>query len=308
VDLSTFASGPTLQAHHLQGPRRRVRLPVLLFLATCLSTFWVGATDWEPMLVGIMVDFRQLILRNWEQGLVYMGCVLAILMTHELGHFFTTLWYRVPASLPFFIPLPITPIGTMGAVIAMEGRLANRKEIFDIGLAGPLAGLVAAIPILCIGIARLDMSAQYGSEIYDCPLLIEWLARWLRPDIGPLHQVRSGQLNAHFMAGWVGLLITGLNMWPVSQLDGGHVVYALFGRRAHWIARGFVFAAILFVVLGDAMLWAPMLILVILMGTDHPRTANDNVPLSTGRRILGGISLLIPLLCFPPYGIQPLTY
>jgi membrane-associated protease RseP (regulator of RpoE activity) len=110
------------------------------------------------------------------------------------------------------------------------------------------------------------------------------------------------------MAGWVGLLITGLNMWPVSQLDGGHVVYALFGRRAHWIARGFVFAAILFVVLGDAMLWAPMLILVILMGTDHPRTANDNVPLSTGRRILGGISLLIPLLCFPPYGIQPLTY
>ena len=144
VDLSTFASGPTLQAHHLQGPRRRVRLPVLLFLATCLSTFRVGATDWEPMLVGIMVDFRQLILRNWEQGLVYMGCVLAILMTHELGHFFTTLWYRVPASLPFFIPLPITPIGT-GCMSGSSRRITRSPTGVPIGMEWSASSSGAAI-------------------------------------------------------------------------------------------------------------------------------------------------------------------
>lgn len=311
-DVVEFGSevnqGPWLEERHLRRRQRRVRLPIMLFIATCLSTFWVGATDWEPVLLGMNIDFRQLILRNWQQGLIYMGCVLAILLTHELGHFFTTLLYRIPASLPFFIPLPITPIGTMGAVIAMEGQRANRKEIFDIGLAGPLAGLIAAIPILWLGILQFDASATYGSTLYDCPLLIRWLASWLRPDLPPLTEIYSGQMNAYFMAGWVGLLITGLNMWPVSQLDGGHVVYALFGQRAHWIARGFIFVAITFVVLGDAMLWSPMIILVILMGTDHPRTANDRVTLGPVRQVLGCASLLIPVLCFPPYGIQPLMY
>ena len=135
-----------------------------------------------------------------------MACVLAILMTHELGHFFATVLYRIPASLPIFIPFPITPIGTMGAVIGMDGRIANRKEIFDIGIAGPIAGLIAAIPILWVGIHHLDLSGPvYGMERYDCPLLIEWMMRWLRPDQGLVTEIRTSQLNAYFMAGWVGL-------------------------------------------------------------------------------------------------------
>ena len=142
--------------------RRRVALPVLLFAVTCLSTFFAGATSWQPLLAladsGVWgtVGWRQLLIRNWDQGLIYMGCVLAILLTHEMGHFVATLLYRIPASLPFFIPFPVAPIGTMGAVIGMEGQRADRRGIFDIGLAGPLAGLIAAAPILWLGIMRLD--------------------------------------------------------------------------------------------------------------------------------------------------------
>ncbi len=301
---------PMLRAQHLRSmPRRRVGLPLFLFVVTCISTFWAGATGWQPMLIDSPLDFRRIVLRNWDQGLIYMGCVLAILLTHEMGHFLATLLYRIPASFPMFIPFPITPIGTMGAVIGMDGQRADRKEIFDIGLAGPIAGLVAAIPILWIGIMQLDFdAAAYGSERYDCPLLMRWMVAWMRPEHAGLTDVRTSQLNAYFMAAWVGMLITGLNMLPVSQLDGGHVVYALFGRRAHWIARGFVLFAILFVVFGESMIWAPMIILVILLGTDHPRTADDRVRLGPVRIALGCASLLIPLLCFPPYGIRIVTF
>lgn len=302
--------GSPLTAQHLGRPRRqrRVGLPVTLFLITCASTFWAGVTNWQPMLQD--APFRRLVLRHWDQGLTYMGCVLVILLVHEMGHFLATVVYRIPASLPMFIPFPVTPIGTMGAVIGMDGRSADRKEIFDIGLAGPLAGLVAAIPILWIGIMQLDFgAAAYGSEQYDCPLLIEWMVRLLRPEQAGLSAVRTSQLNAYFMAGWVGLLITGLNMLPVSQLDGGHVVYALLGPKAHWVARGFIFLAILFVVFDDnATIWSPMVILVILLGIDHPRTADDSVKLGRLRTFLGWASLSIPMLCFPPHGIKIIMF
>jgi Zn-dependent protease len=305
-DFQNTPPSTPLRAHHLRTlPRRRVALPLVLFAITCVSTFWAGATDWQP----VSYDARRIALGHWDQGLVYMACVLAILLTHELGHFFATVWYRIPASLPIFIPFPITPIGTMGAVIGMDGRIANRKEIFDIGIAGPLAGLLAAVPILWMGILQLDLSGPVrGMERYDCPLLIEWMIRALRPEAGWVSEIRSGQLNAYFMAGWVGLLITGLNMLPVSQLDGGHVIYALFGRRAHWIARGFIFASILYIVLGDSLIWSPMVILVILLGTDHPPTADDSVRLGGRRATLGYLSLLIPILCFPLRGITMIAF
>jgi membrane-associated protease RseP (regulator of RpoE activity) len=110
------------------------------------------------------------------------------------------------------------------------------------------------------------------------------------------------------MAGWVGLLITGLNMLPVSQLDGGHVIYALFRRRAHWVARGFILFALAYIVLFDKMIWAPMAIIVVLIGTDHPPTADDQVRLGGFRQLLGYLSLLIPLLCFPIDGVIPIDF
>jgi membrane-associated protease RseP (regulator of RpoE activity) len=276
-----------------------------LFLVTCLSTFWAGTTRWYPFDLGGR-GFHLALLNGGAQGALYMACVLSILFAHEMGHYVATVIHRVPASLPFFIPFPFTPIGTLGAVIAMDGRQANRRQIFDIGIAGPLAGLVLAVPILAFGVAKLDFQTEFADHgfKYDCPLLVEWMIRAFHPTVREF-EIARGQLNSYFMAGWVGLLVTGLNMLPVSQLDGGHIIYALFGKRAHWIARGFIIFAIVFTVLivDGASIWWPMLILVILMGTDHPPTSDDTMSLGRLRKVIGYASLLIPVLCFPVRGI-----
>ena len=115
------------------------------------------ATDWVSGMAYVFAHWRQLCVAHWQDGLVYMVCVMGILLTHEMGHFLVTLRYRVPASFPYFVPLPISPIGTMGAVIFMDSNRANRREMFDIGLAGPLAGLLVAVPVMCVGIAQLDL-------------------------------------------------------------------------------------------------------------------------------------------------------
>lgn len=295
---------------------RRLRLPIMLFLATCLSTFWVGAASWSPPMLGQIsgMQVRQMIVAHWQAGLLYMACVLGILFAHEMGHFVATIIYRIPASLPYFIPIPISPIGTMGAVIGMDGLRANRRQMFDIGLAGPLAGLVVAIPVMCIGIAQLHVNPSFHSNVaYDCPLLVQWLIQVIKPELLQSGALLDGEtrrmvvyhtdLNPFFMAGWVGLLITGLNMFPISQLDGGHVIYALFLKRAHVLARGFLFVAIMFIIVTQAYMWLMMVVLVTLLGTDHPPTANDRMELGTFRTVLGYASLSLPVLCFPAQGL-----
>jgi membrane-associated protease RseP (regulator of RpoE activity) len=300
----------TLTADDLSSARRRrVALPTILFLATCLATFWAGAKHWVLYVPPVpqldhVTALRWTILNNWETGLIYAAAVLAILLSHEMGHFIATLIYRVPASLPFFIPFPFSPIGTMGAVIGMAGFKANRKEIFDIGIAGPLAGLAVAIPCLVIGIQKMDPSAPaQGQLAFDLPWIMRFLFQRLNPDAGVTQLLYVNQMNAFLMAAWVGLLITGLNMLPVSQLDGGHIIYALFLRKGRWIARGFLIFSILFVVFTNAVIWGLMIVLVTLMGVDHPPTANDDVPLGWFRTVLGLASLSIPFLCFPPQGV-----
>jgi len=294
-------------------------LPVLLLVATCVSTFVAGAMSWEPsalisMLLGNgyisaeagQMDARQTVLRHAGQGAIYMSCIIAILFAHEMGHYIATRIYKIPSSLPFFIPFPIAPVGTMGAVIAMKGQRANRKEIFDIGIAGPLAGLVLAIPIVWYGVAHLDITQpRGGSYRYHLPLLAQWMYAWMNPDSPVLREVYSSQMNATFMAGWVGLLITGLNMLPVSQLDGGHVTYTMFGSFSRWIARAFIVSALAYMVITRTMIWTLMLLLVFFIGLYHPPTSDDSVPLGRGRMILGAFSLLIPVLCFPPKGLIP---
>ncbi len=286
---------------------RRVGLPLTLFIVTCLSTFWAGATFWSPgSYLGDADLARMAVLANWGQGLTYMACLLAILGAHEMGHFLATVRYRIPASFPMFLPLPITPIGTMGAVIGMDGLRANRRELFDIGIAGPLAGLVVAIPILGIGIAQLDLTQQGSKALQlDIPFIMHKMLQWIHPDTYHSGMDRIGQLNPFLMAGWVGLLVTGLNMLPLSQLDGGHVLYTLFGRpQAHKIARTILFVLIALIVINFdfAAIWMPMVILITLMGVDHPPTADDSVELGPVRTALGYCALMIPILCFPPHG------
>lgn len=289
---------------------RNRTLPIVLFVATCLSTFWVGAANYEPVMAMSSIKMMWITIQtNWLEGLTYMGAVLAILLTHEMGHFLQTVRHGIPASYPLCIPVPFNPIGTMGAVISMDGMKADRKQIFDIGIAGPLAGLVVAIPILAYGVHKLNLDTEIGvREIQlNSPLIVSWMMDWLHPDWShKADWIGISQVNPWFMAGWVGMLITGLNMLPISQLDGGHTLYGLFGPRAHTYARAFVVVAIAYVVinLDQAAIWTPMLILVILMGVNHPKTANDEVELDDFRWLLGVASLSIPILCFPLLGLK----
>ena len=299
-----------------QRRRSRLGLPLMLFAATCLSTFWVAVTNWAPTepfeqllnsgRQGVILD---LLVENWQQGLIYTACVLAILLTHELGHFVATIIYRIPATSPIFIPFPLNPIGTLGAVIAMESVSANRKQIFDIGLAGPLAGLVVAVPIAIFGISQLDLTTTgHGTLGYKMPLVFQWLAQWYEvPGYQPGDAVWINQLNPYFAAAWVGFLITGLNMFPVGQLDGGHVTYTLFRKLAHRVAQGTMVLWIAFMVCFDSYILILMVVLIILFGTDHPPTSDDNVRLGWFRTTLGVVSLSIPFLCFP-LGIFELSF
>ena len=231
---------PTIPDASEPAERRQVRLPAFLFVATCLSTLWVGAVHWKPLAyleVFHLIVTGQLpqdalakthLQMDWWQGLTYMGFVLAILLTHEMGHFLAALRYRIPASLPYFIPVPIIPFGTLGAVIGMEGSRANRRELFDLGIAGPLAGLAVAIPVLWIGILQLDAAPVVpDSFIFHNPLLVQQMIAWIRPgfptpgqlSLEPIQSLPDGRLARH--------LVTGLNTLPISQFDGGHVAYAL---------------------------------------------------------------------------------
>ena len=231
-----------------------------------------------------------------------MGSVMLILLLHELGHFFATIYYRVPASYPFFLPFPANPIGTLGAVIGMQGSAADRKQIFDIGIAGPLAGLVAAAPIAYYGVGQLDLSSQaYGGFGFRLPLLMDWFAISTNvPGYQTGDVVWMSQLNPLFVAGWVGMLITGLNMMPIGQLDGGHITYTMFGKAAHWIAKATIVFAVAYMVYHNNFMLILMVVLLLVMGPKHPPTRDDSVPIGAFRYALGVSSLIIPVLCFPP--------
>lgn len=296
--------------------KRKTVLPICLFIATCLSTFWVGVSLWNPNFFepfyrvisnsgaqeGSLLEIRQMLLANWDTGLIYMLCVMLILLMHEMGHFIATLIYRVPASYPFFLPFPANPIGTLGAVIGMQGALADRKQIFDIGIAGPLAGLVVAVPIAYFGVSQLDLTTQpYGGFGFRLPLLLDWFAKATEvPGYETGDVVWMSQLNPLFVAGWVGMLITGLNMMPIGQLDGGHITYTLFGKKAHWIAQATIVFAISYMVYHNNFMLILMVVLLLLMGPNHPPTRDDKVAIGPFRYGLGLASLTIPILCFPP--------
>ena len=306
---SQFVGLPAEQATAETVAPRSWAVPSLLFALTCMSTFWVGVTNWQPTMPLLfswngqsVMPIRQVILANWEQGLIYMGCVLAILLLHELGHFVATLLYRVPATAPIFLPFPFNPIGTLGAVIGMQGKEADRRQIFDIGIAGPLAGLVVAVPLACIGIQQLDFSVAEGGQLaFQCPLAFRWLIEWYGiKGYEPGQGVWLTQLNPYFAAAWVGFLVTGLNMIPVGQMDGGHVTYALFGKGAHWIAQVCMVGAIATMVYFDFYILVVMVVLMLLVGITHPPTKDDTVKIGWFRFGLGLLSLSIPILCFPP--------
>jgi len=278
----------------LRSPRPpRVRLQALLYLLTCLTTFAAGAVGWRPLLFGVD-DLAGDLVAHWQRGLAYTAAVMAVLTAHEAGHFIAARLHHIPATLPFFLPFPVLLTGTLGAVIGMEGGRANRRQLFDIALAGPLAGLVVAVPVLVGGML-------IGTPDATNPFALAPLARWVQAVVRP--DLASGVTvapNPLFMAGWVGLLVTGLNMIPISQLDGGHICRAVFGRHGDSVARGVLLAAITAVIVLGRYNWVIMLVIVTVMGVDHPPIRDDGRPLGPVRTVLGLLSFLIPIVTFMP--------
>ncbi len=267
---------PPLQFQPQPTPPRQVLLPLVLFLVTCASTYLVG---------------------GWKFSLPLMFT----LVCHELGHYFQALRYGVPASLPWFIPMPFNMFGTMGAVIVMRGRMPNRRALFDIGITGPLAGIGPALAFSYFG---LQLSHVFNLQHYtgDGPMLGDSILFKLMSQsvFGVLPAGYDVMLHPMATAGWVGLFVTAFNLVPLGQLDGGHVLYSLLGRRSHVVAMLLYLAAIVVVVWTRTWVWSLLLVLLGIMGPRHPPTSDDQAPLGWGRAILGWATLVFFLLSFTP--------
>lgn len=288
---------PDLETLLRPPPVRRWRLQALLLVLTGITTFAAGAVGWQPLVLGLDEGVAAEVGGHVGRGVTYMLAVLAVLGAHEAGHFVAARLHAIPATLPFFLPVPVLLTGTLGAVIGMEGSRANRRQLFDIAVAGPIAGLVVALPLLAAGF----WIGTEGPSPFACPLAARWMLALVRPDLPAGSTLEPNPL---FMAGWVGLLVTGLNMVPVSQLDGGHVVAALFGRRGNWVARGVLLASIAAIVILGRTNWVLLVVLITLLGVDHPPLRDDGQPLGALRTAIGLAALLIPLVTFMP---EPLT-
>lgn len=276
--MASFETGGQQPIHIPAGPGRpRRMLPFVLFVLTCFTTVAVG-------------------------GFSYGLAVMTILVCHEAGHFVQAWRYGVPASLPFFIPMP-NLIGTMGAVIAMDPRIHHRRALFDIGMTGPLFGLLPTLICCYAGlhtdarwIARAAIDSRDLLELGD-PLIFQWMARAI---LGPMPEGHILTIGPVAMAGWVGLLITSLNLIPIGQLDGGHILYAMLGRRAHPVALALLIAAAVGAFTFGYYWWTPMIILLAIVGPTHPPTRSDHLPIGGWRTLLGCCMLAFVIVGFTP--------
>ncbi len=294
VDAQFTSDSPPGGAPAAPTGRRRVRLPILLFVATCLTTWWAGLHTPPPTSGAIPLLLH---------GLKYAAPVMLILVCHEAGHFLQARRYGVLTSYPFFIPMPIGPLGTFGAVIGMGSKMPSRRALFDIGITGPLAGLVPTLIFCAIGLSLAKpVEVTPEGTLYGDPLLLLWMAKLLMP---PIPQGQEILLNPYLFAGWFGLLITALNLIPVGQLDGGHVLYALLRNKARYIATFLLMAAATLVIWQFKRYfgWSLMVMLLMLMGPLHPPTADDDIPLGVVRTVLGWLTM-----AFIPIGFTPTPF
>ncbi len=254
---------------------RRIALHLILFILTVASTWWTG-------------------------GVAYSLAVMSILLGHELGHYFVSRSYGTRATLPFFLPFPFSPFGTLGAVIRMESHIASRKALFDTGAAGPLTSLCLSIPAIISGLSLSEVipSSQIkeGTLRLADPLLFSIIQHLVLGQIPEHHEVILHPIG---YAGWVGLFVTALNLLPVGQLDGGHIAYAIFGKRSRTVfILTIAFMACITVFYNPG--WFLLLILIILFGFRHPAPLDDETPLDGKRKLLGGITFLAFVLSFTP--------
>jgi membrane-associated protease RseP (regulator of RpoE activity) len=224
--------------------------------------------------------------------------LILILICHEMGHYIQSRRYRVRSSLPFFIPLPFGPFGTLGAVIAMDDEVPHSKALFDIGITGPLAGLIPTFIFLYYGIQWSFIGPRQPGEIeFSDPLLFQWTIHWMFGHLPPDMMLYHHPFAA---AAWAGLLLTSLNLMPFSQLDGGHIIYALLGKKSLPIVYCFFVAIIVAVAWFGLWHWSLILVLILFIGLAHPPTANDAMPLGWFRHCLGWATLLFVFVGLVP--------
>jgi membrane-associated protease RseP (regulator of RpoE activity) len=270
---------------------------LVLFVLTVASVFLTGVLqNTQTVVIPGRGAFE---LLNIAAGVRLAAGLLGILMAHEMGHYLACRYYRVDATLPFFIPAPVLSfVGTLGAFIRIRAPIPHRRALFDIGVAGPLAGFAVCLPVLWLGLQEasvIPLDPTLGGVFFGEPLLFQWVARLVH---GPLPDGVTLSLGPLGLAAWFGLFVTALNLIPVGQLDGGHVTYALLRRHAHRISRIAWWVCVALVYFGpNWILWA---IILKVLGRRHPPTLNDHVPVGRGRVIVGVASLVIFAVCFVP--------
>ena len=282
---------------------------VVLFVLTLVTTTMAGGCHYAGFALDFnatQVDFSgpQLYLN----GLWYSLSILAILGAHEFGHYFACRYYGVDASLPYFLPAPLPLTGTLGAFIRIRQPIPTKRQLFDIGIAGPIAGFMVAVPVLLIGLSLsrvVPLPPDFQGVELGEPLLfqaVSWL-RWGTPPDGY-------SINMHPMAfaAWFGLLATALNLFPIGQLDGGHICYAVLGRKSTVVTVAMVLCLIgLTFVSSSWTVWTMLTIgMLLIFGPRHPRTVDEDVPLDRGRLLLALFALIMFILCFTPAPIEPL--
>ena len=254
---------------------RRSWIHILLFILTVVSTWLTG-------------------------GPGYSIAIMLILLGHELGHYFMSRRHGIRATLPYFLPFPFSPFGTFGAVIRMESATPSRKALFDTGVAGPLTSLILSIPAIVIGLKLSQVvpasQLKEGTLRLADPLLFSFIQRLV---IGQVPETYDVIIHPIGYAGWVGLFVTALNLLPIGQLDGGHIAYALFGRKSRMIFL-IAIAVMAFIAVFYNPGWLFLVILFILFGFRHPPPMDDLTPLDGRRKLLGAIAFLAFFLSFTP--------
>jgi membrane-associated protease RseP (regulator of RpoE activity) len=295
------------------------KIHIILFILTVFTTFVTGLSFGGTV----------------GSALAFSGALLFILGSHEMGHYFYGKKYGIDITPPYFIPAPpfISPIGTFGAFIKIKSPISTRKALFDIGIAGPLAGIIASVPVLLIGVKLstvVDVTGGEGRQglLLGSPLIFTFFSGIF---FGKIPQGKDLFLHPVAFAGWVGLFVTALNLIPSGQLDGGHIVYSLFSKRVHRIASVVMIALLIIFGIGTEPLfllyqrlagggaggllnglpefegwpgWILWAVLLTLIGTRHPPTIYDEGELDTGRKLLGFIALLIFIGCISPVPIK----
>ena len=277
-------------------PHKLTRTHVVLFIATCFTTLFAGA-----LLNGVI---------PWEQpekiylGLPFSFTLLFILMTHELSHYFTSRKHKVSASLPYFIPAP-SIIGTFGAIIKMKPPIPDRRSLIDIGASGPIGGFIIAVIATIIGLkwSEIKPSGEIQEGIvFGSSILFSFISEIVL-NVDP--EKFDVILHPVAFAGWIGLLVTSLNLLPIGQLDGGHIVYALFGEKHGLIAKITIPVLLVMGILfwQGWIVWA---VLMIIIGYRHPPVVYPHIQLDKKRIYIGWVSLVIFILTFTPTPVQGL--